>query len=131
MWLAFAIDGVIFVIISISFRIDPVTGGRIRSVFEFVSYAIVALAAYLAARKSGKISRALAGGVLFWFVWKPLLFFMSGLGGLLWGETSMDHLTTSTIGAVVALVLFSPLALISSAVGGWLARMLLRGAAPQ
>jgi hypothetical protein len=128
MWPVFLFDGIVYAIVSVLFHVRPATldGWWVGNIIECENYGIVVLAGYLAARRSGKVSVALAGGALFWFLWKPVLFVATGFSGTLLGEASIDRLLKTTIGAVIALAIFSPLALLASAIGGWLARWMLR-----
>jgi hypothetical protein len=52
-----------------------------------------------------------------------LLLLFSGIGGVLLGMISFDYFTKAAIGAAVALILFSPIALVGSGIGGWVARL--------
>src|SRR5689334_5505282 len=120
MWPVFLLDAIVYGIVSVLFHVRPSTlEGWVGNIVEVENYGIVVLAGYLAARGSGKVSMALVGGALFWFLWKPLLFVTTGFSGTLLGEASIDRLLKTTLGAVIALAIFSPVALLASAIGGW------------
>lgn len=120
-WPVLAADAVIYALNEATYVFGSKSG--IGWLYEIIGYGLVLLAGYLAARESGFISRALLAGVVFWFLWRPLLALAAGLIGLIAGSSAADSFSTGLLGVVGALVLFSPMALAASAIGGFIARM--------
>lgn len=120
-WPVLTADAVMYAINEATYVFGSKSG--IGWLYEIMGYGLVLLAGYLAARESGLISRALLAGAVFWFLWRPLLALAAGLIGLIAGDVEADSFGTGLLGVVGALVLFSPIALAASAIGGFIARM--------
>jgi hypothetical protein len=87
---------------------------------------LVVIAGYRASARSGKLLTALGAVAIYWVLWKAAIFGVTLLVarlGDLFGPGSFDQ---AAIGAVVALLLFSPLALLLALLGGYLGRQRAR-----
>lgn len=120
LWPIFALDAAIYFAIVIGYSNNA--GGLVRGVSEVLTYAMVAAIGYFSARFSGRLMSSLATGAIFWFVWKPFLFLLSGIPAVAMGSLDIDRVGLTALGALVALLLFSPVALGLCVAAGWIGK---------
>jgi hypothetical protein len=122
LWWIFVLDAIIYVVNALTFSPQEKQLGTAGTVFEILSYAIVTVAAFLAARYSGRILDAIKIGALFWFIWRPIPFLISSALSITAGTVDYERAKMAALGYAFALLLFSPLALALCGGGGWFGR---------
>lgn len=86
------------------------------------SFGMVCVFVYCAIKQAPSFRAGLIAGAIFWFVWRPALFIASVITGLLSGRVDASALPQTALGVLIALVLFSPVALLLS----WLTSLVVR-----
>jgi hypothetical protein len=89
---------------------------------QILGFGLVLIAAYRASLAVGTISFGIVAVAVFWFVWKPFVFALTGLLALVFGNYAWPYISQAAIGAAVALALFSPIALLLAVVGAYIGR---------
>lgn len=91
----------------------------LAAVLEILTFGMVAIAAFLAARYTGRVVDAIKIGALFWFIWRPIPFLISGAFSIAAGSVDYERVRMAALGYGVALLLFSPIAMAISGGAGW------------
>lgn len=97
---------------------------RVR-VFEILGYGTALYAAFLVARVRS-VWLGIGYGILFWFVWKSLLFATGSLGGLMVGSLDLGQAGLAIAGYAIAQASGFPFALVALVTGAltgmWISR---------
>jgi hypothetical protein len=103
-------------------RLPPVATSPVGWLLQILAFALVILAAYRASALAGTISFGIVAVGIYWFLWKPLMFAVTGALAFILGYLDWAVVSQAAIGAAVALLLFSPVALLLAIGGAYFGR---------
>jgi hypothetical protein len=103
-------------------RLPSTATSPVGWILQAFAAALVVLAAYRASARGGRVSFGVVAVGVYWFLWKPLMFAVTGALAFLFDELDWAVVSQAAIGAGVALLLFSPIVLLLAIGGAYVGR---------